>query len=421
METSEMTVSVLTIGDEILSGEIHDANFGYIADRIASAGLSIRKHMTVPDDIEDISHSILGLVRESSVLVITGGLGPTTDDLTRESIAAAFKVQLRKSMELETYLVNLFESFGRKMPEQNLKQAMMPEGARIIEPVGTAAGIMLEHGGKLVIALPGVPGEMKAMFESDVLPSIEKFYRGHGFSRTVKLNVFGVGESDLEDKVFHLIGKSPVKYGFLASGGQVTVKLTASAATEDEVLKLLSEEKSKVYGLLGRFIYSEGDKPIEVVISELLKEKDMTLSAAESLTAGMVCDRIVNVPGSSDYFIGGVVAYSKTAKEKLLGIGEDALSDGAVNEKVAVKMAESVRKLFSTDIGVSTTGLAGPGAGHEKEKVGTVCIGLACAEGVYSWTRKLPGERSYVRQVSAATALNAVRLFLLGETGFQTI
>ncbi|MBN1288296.1 MAG: CinA family nicotinamide mononucleotide deamidase-related protein [Actinobacteria bacterium] len=418
MERIEKAISVLTVGDEILSGEITDTNFGYIAGRICSLGLNVKKHVTVPDDIADISNAIRELARESGIIIVTGGLGPTTDDLTRESIASAFGLQLEKRAELEAYLLNLFESFGHEMPERNLKQAMMPEGSRIIEPAGgTAAGIRLEHGDTLIIALPGVPREMRDMLESGALPLIQQFCPGHLLSRTVRLNVFGIGESDVEEKVFPLIGKSAVRYGFLAGGGQVTVKLTANAAAPEEVESILREEKKKVYAVLGGYIFSEEDKTIEAVLSELLREKGMTLCVAESLTAGMVCERIVNVPGSSDYFLGGVVAYSMKAKEELLGIRNDAHGDGVVNEKVAVRMAESARKLFSADIGVSTTGLAGPGAGGEREEVGTVCIGLAHAGGVRSWKRQLPGGRSYVRQVSAAAALNAVRLFLLGGDG----
>lgn len=416
MKESNTGIAVLAVGDELLSGEVKDTNFEYLANEISGIGLKITRHYTVSDDIKSISDSIMELLRISKFLIITGGLGPTTDDLTRESVADAFGLQLEKREELESYIKKLFEAFGRDMPKQNLKQAMIPEGAGIIEPAGgTAAGIRLETSGKIIFALPGVPREMKSMFKKSVFPELKEFSAGKTLSRTEKLNLFGIGESEAESKIYELIGKTSVKYGFLAGHGGVCVKLTAEGASSHEIGRLLDEEKKKVYGELGRFIYSEGDEPIEKVLSELLVKRELNLAVAESLTAGMVCDRIVNVPGSSRYFAGGVVVYSKDAKEKILGINKDLLKDGAVNEKVAVEMAESVRKLFSTDIGVSTTGIAGPGLGGEKHAAGTVCIGIAYNGGSRSWTRKLPGARDYVRNAGATAAINAVRLFLIDD------
>lgn len=413
MAANRKTVSVLTVGDEILSGEISDTNFRHIAKKLYSIGIEISKSATTPDDIESISRCIGELLGVSDILLITGGLGPTTDDLTREAMSKALGRKLVKRDELEEYMVGLFQKHGRRMPATNLKQAYVPEGAGIIEPAGgTAAGITAEHNGKLMIALPGVPSEMEKMFESYVIPLMTEIIAGGKIVRTAKLNVFGIGESAVEERLAELVMKNRLRYGFLAKSGQVTVKLTAEAATVEEVDKILNAEKERVYKVLGGNIFSEEDTRIEEVAAELLKISKKTVAVAESLTAGMVAERIVNVPGSSSYFPGGVVCYSNWAKSTVLGIKSELLEDGAVNEAVARAMAVSVRRLFESDIGISTTGLAGPDTGAEREAVGTVCIGLSHDKGVRSWKRMIPGDRNHIRIAASTSALNILRLHL---------
>lgn len=412
MAAKRKTVSVLTIGDEILAGEITDTNFRYIADGLYSIGVEICGSATSPDDTARISKCIGELLEISDVLIITGGLGPTSDDLTREAVSMALGRDLVKRDDLEKYLVDLFQKYGRNMPAQNIKQAFVPEGADIIEPVGTAAGIMIEKDGKLIIALPGVPDEMESMFDSCVMPLLVETTKGQKVIRTIKINLFGIGESDVEERLAGLTKEDNLRYGFLAKSGQVTVKMTALADSSKELENILNTEKERVYKILGRNIFSEGDKQIEEVTAELLKNSGKTVAVAESLTAGMLAERIVNVPGSSKYFPGGVVCYSARAKEKVLGIKEQLLADGAVNEAVAREMAVSVRELFKSDLGISTTGLAGPDKGSEKESVGTVCVGLSHDKGVQSWKRRFPGGRNHVRIASASFALNILRLYL---------
>lgn len=298
------------------------------------------------------------------------------------------------------------------MVEENLKQAYLPEGAAEIPPAGgTAAGFMLEHGGALVAVLPGVPREMEQMLDLYVLPELERRSKGRGATITRRLNTFGAGESDVANMVSDRIrAGGPVSYGFLAQAGIIVVKLSATAAAVEEAEAMVLAEQALVAERLGELVYSTEDEQMEEVVGGLLRRSGLTIAAAESVTAGMVCSRLTNVPGSSEYFLGGAITYSIDSKRRVLGIPGELLAEGAVNREVAEAMAASVRAMYGADIGVSTTGVAGPGTGGELKPTGTACVALAHQGGVFSLERRLPGHRGMVRTITTLAALNLSRL-----------
>ncbi len=413
MTAAPLTISVLTVGDELLSGEVVDTNLPSIARALSELGLAVARHVTAADDIEDIARWVRELCRESDAVIVTGGLGPTNDDLTCEAVARAAGLELVHQPHLERDLRAFFEAMGRPMVEENLKQAFLPAGSMEIPPAGgTAAGFMLELDGALVAVLPGVPREMDEMMASHVVPELSKRHGGGEVTVTRRLMTFGAGESDVANLLSDLIGKGPVRYGFLAQSGPIVVKLTACAASQREALEIIGREQALATERLGALLYATDEETMEEVVGRLLRESGKTLAVAESLTAGMVCARIANVPGSSDYFLGGVVAYSSDSKREILDIPDELLADGAVNTAVAEAMAQSVRRLFGSDIAVSTTGVAGPGQGGESKPPGTACVALAHPGGVVSLERRLPGYRQMVRNIATMAALNAVRLYL---------
>lgn len=407
------SVAVMTIGDELLAGEIVDTNLGFIGRRLALLGIPVRTHLTVPDDIEEIVRGLEDLCRGSEAVIVTGGLGPTNDDLTTEAVAKAAGRKLELRQHLKESLEEFFESMGRDMVEENLKQAYLPEGAAEIPPAGgTAAGFMLEHGGSLLAVLPGVPREMEEMFEGHVVPELERRLQGRSATVTRSLMTFGAGESDVAGMVRDRIGAGPVGYGFLVQYGRIAVKLTATADTLEEAEAMALAEMALVEERLGDLVYSTRDELMEEVVGKLLRRAGLTIAVAESVTAGMVCSRITDVPGSSDYFLGGAVTYSIDSKRRVLGIPGELLAEGAVNREVAEAMASSAREMFQADIGISTTGVAGPGTGGEMKPTGTACVALAHRGGVFSIERRLPGHRRMVRNIATMAALNLVRLHL---------
>jgi nicotinamide-nucleotide amidase len=416
-ESTAARIAVLTVGDELLSGEITDTNFPAIATAVTGLGLVVSNHVTVGDDTERIAGAIRYLSRDADAVIITGGLGPTSDDVTRESVARATGRELVFREDLAEVIRSYFESFDRRMNEENLRQAYIPKGARYIPPAGgTAPGFVIEEE-PMIFALPGVPREMKDMLKSHTLPLLEGTFRGGGVTVTRRMMTFGLGESEVAALVGDLIGKGKVKYAFLALGGPIVVKLTAGADTKELASRLLDEEQEKVEKKLGNLVYSTDDRTMEEVVGELLRERSMTIAVAESITGGLVCGRITNVPGSSDYFLGGVITYGIGSKKGILGIPDEALSDGAVSRSVAEAMAKKVRALFQSDLGIAVTGVAGPGSGGESKKVGTVCLGLVHPGGVESFEVRLPGDRPLIRSIATIGALNAVRLHLEGKRG----
>lgn len=409
-------IAVLTIGDELLSGEVQDSNLQSIATALRPLGLSVSRHVTVADSVDDIATEVDALARSCDVVIVTGGLGPTSDDLTTESVAKAAGRSLVFHPHLEKNLRAFFDAMGRPMRDENLKQACLPEGASEIPPAGgTAPGFILEHEGALVAVLPGVPREMESMLATAVIPALRQRFASAEVCATRRLMTFGMGESDIAGVVSSRIGAGPVKYGFLVMGGPIVVKLTATAGTMEEAAGLLDVEQAAAERLLGDLLYAVDDEPMEAVVGALLRERGLTIATAESVTAGMVSARLANVPGSSDYLKGGIVAYAVEEKERLLEVPAGMLAAGTVSREVAEAMARGAAKVMGADIGVATTGVAGPGAGGETKPVGTCAIAVAHDSDVFSLERRLPGPRQMVRNIATFAALNMVRLHLKGR------
>lgn len=407
-----MIGEVIGIGDEILLGAIANTNARWISERLAAVGVDVRWHQAVGDDVERIAEAFRLAVSRSEVVVATGGLGPTGDDVTREGLAAGLGLSLERRAEIEVWLRERFAGMRREMPPSNLRQADVPEGARWITPErGTAPGLILEHEGVRVYAVPGVPAEMEEMMEGEVLPALAALAGGTIVTRT--LRVSGMAEAAIGEALHDLYAslENP-RMAFLASEGEVRVRLTASAPSEEEAEALIAPPAAEVRARLGRAIYGEGEERLEGVIGERLRERGLWLSCAESLTGGALASRIVSVRDASKHFSGGVVAYSPDAKRDLLGVPQALIDEhGTVSEACGLAMARGARERFGSDVALATTGVAGPDA-LEGKPLGTVWVALV-AEGVErARTFVAPGDRDQVRRWAVQSALELLRRWL---------
>ena len=413
-----MRCEIIGVGTELLLGQIVNTNAAWIGQRLADVGWDCLRHTAVGDNPRRIADTITEALGRADAVILTGGLGPTQDDVTREALAAVAGVPLVRQPELETWLRERFASMGvQRMAEMNLRQADVPEGARTIDnPRGTAPGLIVVVGGKPVYAVPGVPREMEGMLERVVLPDLAA-RAGEGraiVSRT--LRTAGVGESRLAERLalWDDAGAGDVTLAYLASPGEVRVRLTAVGATREEALAEIAPVEARVRGELGEIVYGLDEETLEAVVGRLLRERGLTLATAESLTGGLVGGRITGHPGASDYYLGGVVAYATDAKSSQLGVDRDLLdADGPVSEPVAAAMAEGARKAFGADLGLAATGVAGP-TEQSGRPVGTLCLGVADAAGTTTRTLTAPGDRTQVRLWTSSVALDLLRRRLEG-------
>ncbi len=408
-----ITCSLLAVGDELLDGRVVDTNSEFIAGKLASLGLKVVSRVIVGDDVGEIEAALRMAVDLADVVIVTGGLGPTGDDLTREAVAEAFGLPLRRDAQLEERLASFFSAMGRDMSPTNLKQAdLVGEAVPIIARLGTAPGQRLEVQGKLIFLVPGVPREMRDMIERDVIPLLAQRYAIREASRGVTLVVAARPESELAEQIQGALSAlNGVGVSYRAMMGQIEVRLSAYDDAD-----LLAEAERRVRDELGPWVVAEGGEPLEGNLGRTLIARGMTLAVAESLTGGMVGERITRVPGSSHYFRGAVVAYTYEAKERLLGVDRRLLDEkGAVNEEVGKAMAAGVRERFSSDIGLALTGIAGPEHGGEAEPPGTVAFGLADGARTYGWKYRLPGDREMVRQFATTVMLTIAYFYVRGE------
>jgi nicotinamide-nucleotide amidase len=404
---------IIGVGTELLLGQIVNTNAAWIGQRLADVGWDCLRHTVVGDNEGRIAEAIREALDRADAVLCTGGLGPTQDDVTREAIAAVAGVPLRRRPELEAWLRERFASMGiGRMAEMNLRQADVPEGGRSIDnPRGSAPGLIVEVGGKPVYAVPGVPREMEGMLERVVLADLAA-RAGEGraiVSRT--LRTAGVGESRLAERLTPLWESMPgeVTLAYLASPGEVRVRLTAVGATRETALAEITPVEAAVRAELGDIVYGLDDETLEAAVGRLLRERKQTLATAESLTGGLVGGRVTTMPGASDYYLGGIVAYATDAKAALLGVDQGLLAEhGPVSEPVAAAMAEGARRAFGADLGLAASGVAGP-AEQAGRRPGTLCLGVADASGTASATLRAPGDRAQVRAWAATTALDLLR------------
>lgn len=408
-----MNAEVVAVGTELLLGQIPNTNAQHISDELARAGVNVFFHTTVGDNLQRMTDTIGTALARSDVVVITGGLGPTPDDITREGVAAATGRPLVRDERLVERIRGIFAKLGRRsMPESNLRQADLPEGATPIDPVGTAPGFVLEHEGALLFALPGVPWEMKAMLASDVLPRLRAASGGTIVSSEVM--VIGVGESHVDEKISDLVAaQSNPTIAYLAGGGRVKVRLTAKAATEEAAHALIDPLEGEIRKRLGSDAI--GRESVAEDLGDLLRARNATVAVAESLTGGLIGAELTRLPGASDFFKGGLVAYSNEVKDRIGGVDPELLADkGAVSEEAAAALARSAAWTFGADLGLSATGVAGPGE-QDGKPPGTVFVGASYRGRTEVRRPRAYGDRGNVRAVTVTWAIDLGRRLLLED------
>jgi len=416
---------VLTIGDELLRGEIVDSNKSFLSERLLTLEVETRFHASVRDDPADMRDAFLRARERSDIVLVSGGLGPTRDDMTIEVLAETFGRKLVLDEPSLDAMRAFFERFGRTMAKVNEKQAWFPEGADVLpNPVGTAPGCLLSVPGDAggteasFFCLPGVPRELYQMMDEQVLPRVAKRVSGTRAAsvRATLLRTFGIGESTLEEELADVARDGEVSLGFRTSFPDNYLRPVARGGTAEEAEARLARVCAEIRAKLGALVYGEGDTSLEQVVGEQLTERGMTLATAESCTGGLLGERITGVAGASAYYLGGAVTYSNESKVALLGVPEPLLSaHGAVSPEVACAMAEGARARFGADLAISTTGISGPGGGTPEKPVGLVYVGFASEAGSEAHEFEFPFDRPRHRMLTTQVALDRVRRFLLGE------
>ena len=406
--------AVLSTGDELTTGRIADTNAQWLADKLFELGVDLVTVLTVGDYPERLEWAWQQALAQADLVVSTGGIGPTADDLTTETIARVLGRRLVTDEPSADRIRRFFASRGVEMPQNNLKQALVPEGYVLVpNALGTAPGYRVEADGKHVVVLPGVPREMKPMVEEHVLPWLRgqrggEVYLAHTFQ------TFGISESGLDELVAGAVDPAEGRVSFRASFPEVSVRVVVHGAP-DAAARRLEAVAARMRERLGEFCYGEGATSMEEVVGRALRARGWKVAVAESCTGGLVGHRLTAIPGSSAYFVGGALAYANTAKMELLGVRRETLqTHGAVSEECAAEMAAGARTRLGADVAVSTTGIAGPDGGTPEKPVGLVCFGLATPDGVRSATHHLWGTRDWVKLLASQVALDMVRRTTLG-------
>jgi len=413
-----MKVEILITGDEIRTGAAVDRNSAHIAMKLEEAGFSVRRHTCVGDNMEDLASSMKEIASRSDAAVVTGGLGPTTDDITAQAAAKSIGVELVMNLQALDGVERYFKARNRLMSDSNKKQAILPQGAEpIINPVGTAPGFMLKIGRCMFFFLPGVPFEMQKMLSDAVLPQLENI-RGDNdeFNLTKTISTFGLTESVAAERVADLSRMFPeVTLGFRAKFPEIQIKLYGRGEKKEALHNIMGKAVESVLKKLGDHVFSVNENPMEAVVGRLLSGEKATLAVAESCTGGLISHMLTNVPGSSDYFLFSGITYSNESKIKVLGVSSEVLEQyGAVHEKTAKEMAEGVRRISDADFGLSTSGIAGPSGGTDDKPVGTVCIGLADRQSSSGFRFFYPlNSRSINKKIFAVKALDILRRHLI--------
>ena len=422
-ERRPVKAEILTIGDELLRGEIVDSNKAFLSDRLLGLDVQTRHHVSVCDDPEDMIDTFRRADARSDIVLVSGGLGPTRDDLTADVLAQTFGRKLVLDEAVLEKIRAFFRGVGREMTDNNAKQAWVPEGAEVLpNPIGTAPGFFLETGAAAFFCMPGVPRELERMMDEQVLPRIAKLPAGGARSsekgvivRAVLLRTFGMGESTLDDELKDIAASGDVSLGFRTSFPDNYLRPLARGASAEDAEAKLARVCDAIRERLGPLVYGEGDDTLPMVVGRLLRERGQTLAVAESCTGGLVAERITEVAGASDYFAGGVVAYADASKQALLGVPEAILTEhGAVSEPVVRSMAEGVRECFGSDFGIAITGISGPGGGSSEKPVGLVHLALARQGETHADQFVFPLDRVRHRMLPAQIALDWVRRALLG-------
>ena len=421
-----MKAEIFSVGTELLLGEIDDTNASFLSRRLAALGVDVHLRHTVGDNLKRLVQMLTAARRRAPVVLLTGGLGPTPDDLTREALAALTQRPLQAVPEAEIRLSQFFATRGRVPSNADLKQASAPRGAELLDnPVGTAPGIWLEHQDVIYVALPGPPSEMREMMDNQVLPRLRARVRleaalapggGDGLLYTRFLRFTGVGESQVADRLSDILAaQQDPSLALYASPGEVRLRLATKAGDEATAQRIFQPVEQEIRTRLGTAVYGVDDETMEVALGQALLVAGATVAIAESCTGGLIASRITDVPGASRYFLAGYVTYSNEAKTDLLGVSPELLeAHGAVSEACAAAMAEGARRRSGADYAAAVTGIAGPGGGSAEKPVGTVYLGVSDAEGTSVVHNFWPGSRAQFKQRVSQITLDLLRRRVIG-------
>lgn len=407
-----MNAEIIIVGEEILSGQTVDSNSAYVARRLADVGIEVVRKTAVGDRHDDIKEAIQTAWHRSPVTIMTGGLGPTKDDVTKNAICAAFDRKLVLNDEVMRRLEALFQQRNRKMPAIAQGQALQPQGADLlVNPIGTAPGIVFQDSDRFFAALPGVPAEMEAILDQSIIPYLSK-RPGRGAIVIRRIRTIGITETEIAEIIADLepIGEK-LRLAYLPSYKGVDLRVTASSPTREEAESAAEHLVRAIALKLGDYVFTTGDESMPEIIARLLIARGQTLSTAESCTGGLIAKRLTDIAGSSQFFVGSVVAYSNTVKSAALKVPAELIAgSGAVSQEVAEAMARGVRQLTGSDYAVSVTGIAGPGGATPEKPVGLVYVGYADRKNNVSAVKlNLFGTRERIRERSATQALDFLR------------
>jgi len=412
-----MKAEIISIGSEILRGQISDTNANFIAKKLIESGIDLQYISAVSDNLESLLSTLKLALQRSNLIITTGGLGPTEDDITYQTITRALNLKLIKYPEAEENLKRILKKINTILSPSNLKQTYLPEGAKIIiNQYGTAPAMILEKDDKIICSFPGVPHEMKRLVEENLIPYLKEKFPPSMIKKSKTLKITGLGESSVNELIRDYMNKQTnFSFGIYANPEDIQVQITTQAPTEKEVEKLLQSSVNQLTKILGNYVYGTDKQSLEEVTGNLLKTKKLKVAVAESCTGGILGEMITRIPGSSKYFQGGVISYNAKVKEDLLKVPPEVIRKyGEVSKQVAKLMAEEVRKCCHSDIGISITGIAGPGGATEKKKVGLVYMALADGKKTIAQKHQLFGDRQLIRLRAARRALNMLRNYLSG-------
>ncbi|CAH2212699.1 competence/damage-inducible protein A [Tepidibacter aestuarii] len=406
-----MRAEILCVGTEILLGDIVNTNAQFLAKELADLGICVYYQTVVGDNPDRLKEALKIAFSRANLVITTGGLGPTKDDLTKEVCAEFFNKELEMNKESMDYIKEYFKSQNKDMVKSNEKQACFPKDSIILKnDCGTAPGCIMKDDEKTVILFPGPPREMNYMFKNYAKPYLQKYQKDIIESKTLRL--CGMGESSVEEKIKDLIeGQTNPTIAPYAKNGEVTLRITARASSNEEAKNLIEPLKNEIYSRLSLYVYGEDDTCLEFEVAKMIMDKNLTIATAESCTGGLIASRLINYPGISSVFNEGMVTYTNESKMKRLGVKKETLEKyGAVSEQTATEMAIGVAKNTGSNIGISVTGIAGPGGGSDQKPVGLVYIGV-CINGVTKVKQlNLKGDRNRIRNITAIKALNFLRL-----------
>jgi nicotinamide-nucleotide amidase len=410
-----MKAAIITIGNEILSGMTLDTNAAYLSQELGKIGIEVVLKISVGDRPADIGQAFKQALAGTDIVLCTGGLGPTSDDITKRVAVKFFKAKLKLDKGTLEHIHSRFAKRGIEMPACNRGQAMVPNKTEVLfNPEGTAPGLLFKKAKKILVLMPGVPREMKAIFAGSLKERLTALSKGMDI-RVVTLRTTGIAESAVSEKLSGFekeLAKGALAY--LPTHLGVDLRLTISGKNLSVIDNKLNDLSEKITGVLGHVIYGKDDQTMEEVVGRLLKEKKLTLTTAESCSGGLIADRITNISGSSDYYLGSAIAYSNILKEKMLGVKSQTLRlHGAVSKETAIEMANGVRGRLGSDLGLAITGIAGPGGGTDKKPVGLIFMAVAGPKGTVVEERRFLGQRRHIKESAAQAALNMLRLYLL--------